>query len=424
MVPQPSEFEKEQTRFLRHNFLVNILDGGFFGAGLGFASFTTILPLFVSSLTHSAILIGLIPAIHNMGWQLPQLLTAQSITRLKEYKPTVMILAIQERLPFLGLAIVAWIVPLVSKSLALTVIFFLLIWQGLGGGFTANPWQNLIARIIPSPNRATFFGLQTSASSLFASIGAVIAGFILEQFASPLDFSLCFLTTGFLMACSWYSLKQTREPACPDITNTVNFNIPLHQSVWKILRKDKPFGWLLITKMLYQFVTMAFAFYTVYAVQKHGMTVLTVGILTSVLFITQVVANPLVGWIADRWNKRYVMAIGTLVGAASAFLARLAPSPEWFFMVIILDGLSITAYWTVTFAVTLDFGQENDRPVYIGLANTLVAPATIVAPILGGWIADSFGYQTTFLMAAIAGIVTTIILLLVVTDPVHADRNT
>ena len=87
---------------LKHNLVFNLLDGAFFGFGLGFASFTTILPLFVANLTNSALLIGLIPAIHNVGWQLPQLLTAGRLGRMERYKPWVMLMTINERLPFLG----------------------------------------------------------------------------------------------------------------------------------------------------------------------------------------------------------------------------------------------------------------------------------------------------------------------------------
>ena len=37
----------------------------------------------------------------------------------------------------------------------------------------------------------------------------------------------------------------------------------------------------------------------------------------------------------------------------------------------------------------LEFGEEEDRPAYIGLANTLIAPFTFLAPVLGGWLADT-----------------------------------
>jgi hypothetical protein len=66
----------ERDKNFPFNFLVNLIDGGFFGLGIGFASFVTVLPLFVSSLTDSAILIGLIPAVHVVCWQFPQLFTA------------------------------------------------------------------------------------------------------------------------------------------------------------------------------------------------------------------------------------------------------------------------------------------------------------------------------------------------------------
>src|SRR5512137_2261834 len=99
--------EKSVRASLKYNVIVNLLDGAFFGAGWGFGSFGTIIPLFVSQMTDSALLIGLIPAIHAVGWQLPQLFMAGAVSRLRRYKPMVMWLTIHERLPFLGLVLIA-----------------------------------------------------------------------------------------------------------------------------------------------------------------------------------------------------------------------------------------------------------------------------------------------------------------------------
>ena len=46
-----------------------------------------------------------------VGWQLPQVFTAHRVSQQKRYKPMVMFFTIHERLPFLGLAIVAWFIP-------------------------------------------------------------------------------------------------------------------------------------------------------------------------------------------------------------------------------------------------------------------------------------------------------------------------
>ena len=141
--------ESDNSKNFKHNYIVNVIDGSFFGLAIGFASFTTVIPLFVSTLTNSALLIGLVPAFHNTGFQLPQLFMAKKVSQMPTYKPAVVKMTIHERLPFLGLAIIALLVPVLGTQLSLVLTFLMLAWQGLGGGFTANPWQNLINKVIP-----------------------------------------------------------------------------------------------------------------------------------------------------------------------------------------------------------------------------------------------------------------------------------
>jgi MFS family permease len=408
--------EKEALKNLRHNYIYNLLDGGFFGLGLGFGSFTTILPLFVSTLTNSAILIGLIPAIHNMGWQLPQLMTAGKISRMKKFKPFVLLMTIQERIPFLLLAVVAILIPYLGVSLALVLIFLLLIWQGLGAGLTANAWQNMIGKVFPSDYRATFFGLQSAAANLFASLGAIAAGFILLQMESPQDFAICFSLTFVWLVVSWICLNQTREPEREFVEN-IGAPVTVLHNTFAIMRSDAPFRWFIIARLLNQFGLMSYAFFIIYAVKFHGMSVTLAGVMTSVLFLTQVAANPFLGWLADHWSHSATLIIGALSSALSAIVALLAPSIHWFYAVFVLAGIGNTAFWTIGIAISLEFGTEEDRPTYVGLSNTLIAPATIGAPVFGGWLADTFGYSSTFIFSAIFALITCFVLHSFVKDP-------
>ncbi|HPS41549.1 MAG TPA: hypothetical protein PK040_03015, partial [Anaerolineaceae bacterium] len=202
---------EQQKKDLKHNILANIGDGAFFGFGVGFASFTTVIPLFIATMTSSATLIGLIPAIHNMGWQLPQLLLARHIAKLEKLKPFVLMMTIHERLPILGLAVVGFLLPRIGVHAALVLSFLLLIWQGLGAGFTANAWQIMISKVIPQDFRATFFGMQSAAANLLASLGAFLAGLILSALKPPQSFSVVFLIASGLYVISWFSLRATRE---------------------------------------------------------------------------------------------------------------------------------------------------------------------------------------------------------------------
>jgi len=401
---------------LRHNFIVNVTEGGFFGLALGFASFVTVIPLFVSHLTDSAILIGLIPAIHAVGWQLPQLLTANRVARLRRYKPMTILMTGNERLPVLGLALLAFFLTSLRAEAALVLTYLLLIWQGLGGGFTATAWQSLIAKIIPADRRGTFFGLQSAAANLLASVGAALAGILLERFESPINFAICFLIAFIAMLISWGVLAWTREPSNPPPSATGQTDF--RGSLTAILRRDANFRWFLVARMLFAVATMAFAFYTVYAVRQHGLSVIGAGLMTSVFMGTQIVANPVMGWIGDHHSHRAVLELGALAAALSTLLAWWAPSAEWFHLVFILAGIANVSAWTIAMTMTLDFARDpSERPVYVGLANTLIAPVTIIAPLLGGWLADAAGYPTAFLASAVGGVVAWLVLRAVMQDP-------
>jgi len=407
---------------LKWNYIVNLFDGGFFGMAFGFVSISTILPLYVSTLTDSKLLIGLIPAIHNMGWQLPQLFMARKVAGLKKYKPFVFSMTVQERIPFFFLGLMTWFLPGASTQLRLIITFLLLTWQGLGGGIAANAWQNMIGKLFPSEYRGAFFGLQSAAANLFASGSSIAAGLILERFESPLDFTILFFAAMIGFSISWYFLGLTREPDENPVPE-VEITIPFWQTILEILRKDRSFRWFLICRSMLQFGFMASAFYTVYAVRVHNVSETTAGVLASVLMITQTVANPLLGWLGDRWSRKWLLVLGAVACCLSCVLAWLAPSVGLFFVVIILIGLANTAYWTVGLAFTLDFGEEEQRSTYVGLANTLIAPATIIAPLLGGLLVDVFNYSVTFIVAAVISLLTAIAYLVFVHDPQKAQAK-
>jgi len=388
---------------LKHNFLVNTIDGGFFGFALGFASFVTTIPLFVATMTDSAVLIGLIPAIHNVGWQLPQLLTAYSVSQQARYKPMVLKLTLLERLPFLLLAAIAWFIPAIGASVGLTLTYLFLIVQGLGAGVTATAWQSMIGKIFPAHTRGSFYGVQAASANLLASISAIAAGLILARMESPEDFTLIFLCASASLLISWLFLAQTREPESQE--NVLNVS---QAQFWAktalILKNDRNFIWFLISRVLGNFGTMAFAFYTVYAVKIYDVSEAAIGVMTAVYMATQIITNPLMGWIGDRWSHRGMLVLGMLSVAVSALLAVFARSTAWFFPMFVFAGIGNVAFWTVGLAMILGFGPPDEKPAYIGLANTLVAPATIVAPLLAGWIVDIKGYSAAFWVSTIGAI--------------------
>jgi len=408
--------EKNIRENLKHNLIFNLLDGGLFGMALGFASFSAVLPLFVASMTDSAMLIGLVPAIHSTGWLLPQLFTASHVSRLRKYKRTVLMTTVHERIPFLGFAIVALLLPFIGLKTGLVLTFLFLIWQGLGGGFTANAWTSMISKIIPPESRGTFFGMQSGLANLFISMSAIGAGYLLDYFDAPWDFATCFLLAVVFFIISWFALAATREPE-----DTEKFIPEQKTHFWddskKVLRRDKNFNWFLLARVLSQFATMGFSFHIIYALREFNMTEVISGYLIATLTISQTVANIGMGWIGDKIGHRMMLIIGAVAALLSAALAWNAASLAWFYPIFILEGIANVAIWTNSITMTVDFGNETDRPIYIGLSQTLTAPATILAPLIGGWIVDAAGFIPTFSISAVLSVAMFGVLVFLVKEP-------
>ena len=405
----------KQAKNFPFNFIVNVMDGGFFGFALGFASFTTVLPLFVSNLTQSAVLIGLIPAIHTVGWYLPQVFTAQRVSQLKRYKPMVMFWTVHERVPFLGLAILAWFVPRIGPGITLTLTFILLVWQGFGGGMAANPWQNMIGKIIPRERWGVFFGSQTAASTLLGAAGVVIAGQVLQNNVPNVGFSLCFLLAVGAFTISFFAISLTREVETPAVAGEIE-----RKDFWRdlreILQRDVNFRWFIVVRILAQIGTVGFVFYTVYVVRFYGVDEATAGLLAGILLISQTIFNPIMGWLGDHWSHRGVMALGMVAAALSAGIIIWAPSIGWFYLAYALEGIAYVGVWTIALAMIQELGEPHEKPSYIGLANTLIAPTALMIPLLAGWLADAVGYQATFTVTAVGAVATILVLSFILKD--------
>jgi MFS family permease len=389
---------------LRYNIVLNIFEGAFFGLGLGFASFVTIIPVFVSTLTDSAILIGLVPAMHSTGWYLPQLFTARFLARQSHFKPTVMRYTLHERLPFFLLAVVAWTSVYLDRTVVLILVFSLLIWQGLGAGFTANPWQNMISKLIPDRIHGVFFGAQFGAVSVLMAAGSLLTGFLLDRYALPYNFALIFLFASLALLISMATLAMVREPQIPPASG--QSDLDFGKQLISILKNDRHFRKFLLVRSLMQLGIMPIGFYTVYAVQTHGAPGSAIGLMTAIMSVTQVFANVLLGRLGDRKSHRLVLALGAAALSISALIAWLAPNYTWFYPAFMLAGIAYVTVWATQMVVTLQFARNDQRPAYIGLSNTITAPSALLSPVLGGWLAGQAGYPATFWLAIAAAILT------------------
>ncbi|MCL4871703.1 MAG: MFS transporter [Anaerolineae bacterium] len=403
-VPQRDEAEvtAEMNRNFRWNFVVNVLDGSSFMLGLSFISATTIVPLFLSKLTDSAIPIGLAAVIAQGSWFLPQLFTANVVERLARKKPVVINLGFfTERLP-MWLILLAAVVAAASPTLALILFFIGYAWHGLGAGLIATAWQDMLARIFPVNRRGRFFGLVMLIGAGLGTVGASLSAWLLKTYPFPLNFVYCFAIAAIGINLSWVFLALTREPV-----QAVSVPRRETRQYWAelrpLLRQDRNFRHFLIARLLLALSGMGIGFLTLAAIRQWQIADNVVGWYTALTLLGQTFGNVLFGLLADRYGHKLSLELSGAAAALSFALAWLAPDPAWYYPIFALQGISQGGILVSGMMVVLEFSPADRRPTYTGLANTLVGLVSAAAPLLGVLLAQ-ISYPTLFAVSALAAL--------------------
>jgi MFS family permease len=385
-VRSDAELAAETKRNYPWNFGVNLLEATAFLFGLSFLSSSTILPLFVSKLTDKPFPIGLVAVIAQASWFLPQLFTANFVERLPRKKPLVINLGFfLERLP-VWLLVLAAAVAIQSPSLALLLFFVGYAWFGLGGGMIATAWQDLIARCFPVERRGRFLGIAAFAGTGMGAAGAALSIRILESFRFATSFVFIFAIAAVAMIVSWFFLALTREPI-PPVDAPPQSSRQFLSKLPDILRCDHNFRQFLVARSLMALGNLGTGFVTVAAISRWQIPDSTVGLYTALYLAGQTLGNLTFGFLSDRFGHKLSLELGALASTVAFTLAWLAHSPTWVYIVFFLLGVNSGAVLVSGILVALEFSEPQRRPTYAGMANTTTGLASIVAPLLGAWLA-------------------------------------
>ncbi len=409
--------KQQAAKDVRWNFIVNVWDEIFVLLGISLVSRETVMPVLVAHLTHSKLAIGLIPAIFALGMYLPQLLVANFSERMRYKKPYIMwVSGPGERGGYLLMGLAIWWLAPTSPTLALVLFFVFLAISAICIGIAMPAWYDMIAKVIPTNRRGLFSGVGHSLGALASVIAAFFVGWVLERLAYPDNFALLFLAAFIAMSISWVGLSLTREPP----STTVKARMPLAlylRQLPVILRKDSNYLRYLLSRSTIQLGTMASGFYVVYGIERFQIDGAAVGVLTAALVGSAAIMNLVWGFVSDRRGHKLVLAISAFALVVAALIAWLATSQAWLIVTFILLGVYTAGDGVSSLNIILEFCAPEDRPTYIGLTNTLLAPILTLGPLLGGWLAMTSGYTGLFATVLIFASVGSLLMLFWVREP-------
>ena len=396
------------AQHFRHNVIINTLDISFFFMADSFWNINTIMPVFAATLTDNPFIIGLMPAIVNAGWFLPQMFLASRVSHTPKILPLSVRLGVFERIPYLLFPVLALAIPHIGTSVALILLILLMTWRGIAGGMSALPWQEVMARVIPLSHRARFFGFSRVFGQGAGVLGSVLSGLILATLSYPRNYALGFGIAVIIQWLSFASYIQNREPEQAQvIVPAAKPTLPaprkpaINYSMFgQILKKDGNFRLYLVARSISFFGNMATAFIAVYAIKAFHLPDEQAAVFTGVILASGVLGYAFWGAVGDRIGPKKIMVLSFICWFAALIVAIFSKSIWLYYLVFAMFGLYQSGVGVGDSMLIMELGEESLRPTYLGMGRTLTGSFLLLAPVLAGSLVARYDYNVMFIVSA------------------------
>jgi MFS family permease len=372
--------------------------GIFFQGGAAAVDTSTIIAALVHTLTAgSAFAVGTAAAISRFGWLFPQLFVAYYAQQRTSRLPFYMAGAFGRVACLVALGGVVWMA--VQPAGPPTIALFFVIWTvyAFVSGIVAVPYNDIVARSIPSHQRSRMLALRFFGGGLLALAVAALAQRMLAALPLSDAYAAVLLMGAGLLFISAVSFVTAREPAAPSAARFDTSFADFLRTGMRVLRNDRCFRLFLAAQWLGGVVALALPFYVLLANVSAAEVAVLLGAQTGgALF-----SNPFWGWWGDRLGKRSLLEINAGLGAIAPLLALVwiagledgrGLALPYFAVVFSLLGAVGNGGTIAQLGYLMEISPDDHRPAYSGYFNAAVAPVTLL-PMAAGAVAqavDSF----------------------------------
>lgn len=111
------------------------------------------------------------------------------------------------------------------------------------------------------------------------------------------------------------------------------------------------------------------------------------------------------GPLSDRYGRRPPLLIGLIIFIIASMLCAVADNVQQMIFARILQGAGAASASSIAFAICKDLFDGNLRQRIFLQLGVIVAAAPMIAPIIGGWIIESFSWRWIFVLQTVLGMI-------------------
>ena len=209
------------------------------------------------------------------------------------------------------------------------VFYGIYCFNGLCQGITSSTYTQMMNKVIPNRVKGRFFGVRGAFTSAAGIVGAQIGGAIIAANGDVRRFGVLFGIAFVLDMISVALQGAMVEPALRVRTAQDEGGREARPSFFsdakRLIRADKNLARYVAAMFLITIGMSFFNFQTAQSKDALGLTGGQLGIVTTILYVSQTAGNLLWGWFADRQGYRPSLLIGQagfVLYLVLAFLAR------------------------------------------------------------------------------------------------------
>ncbi len=118
--------------------------------------------------------------------------------------------------------------------------------------------------------------------------------------------------------------------------------------------------------------------------------------ITTAYLVSSTVLVPVYGKLSDVFGRKVIVVFGVVVFLAASALCGLSQTTAQLIAFRALQGVGSASLFTSAFAVVADLYPPSERGKYSGLFGAVFGVSSLVGPLLGGFITDTFGWHWVF----------------------------
>ena len=142
----------------------------------------------------------------------------------------------------------------------------------------------------------------------------------------------------------------------------------------------------------------------------------TLGVVTGLIAIYAILGVP-VAWLAERWSRRNIVAIGLAFWSLMTALTGLVTSVWQLGGTRFAMAIGESAGLAPSQSILSDLFSKRARPVVLSIITTASSIALLIYSPAAGWVAGHYGWRVVFLAAGAPGVVLAVVLLLTLKEP-------